>query len=73
MQIAAPDWRCDSSGHIYISDSSLNQIQVLGHEGGKLYTFDPEAQLGAQLRTSIRHVDCTRGVPFTQWIHRVIA
>ena len=27
-------------GNIYVSDSSLNQIQVLGHEGQRLYTFD---------------------------------
>ncbi len=27
-------------GKIYVSDSSLNQIQVLGHDGQRLYTFD---------------------------------
>jgi len=37
----------DGNGHIYISDSSLNQIQVLGHEGGRLYTFDPSAIKGS--------------------------
>ena len=27
-------------GNIYVSDSSLNQIQVLSHDGQRLYTFD---------------------------------
>lgn len=31
----------DKRGNIYISDSDLNQIQVLGHEGQTLYRFDP--------------------------------
>jgi DNA-binding beta-propeller fold protein YncE len=30
----------DSQGSIYVSDSSLDQIQVLGREGLKRYTFD---------------------------------
>jgi DNA-binding beta-propeller fold protein YncE len=33
-------------GNIYVSDSSLNQIQVLGHEGQRLYTFDPSTVRG---------------------------
>jgi len=33
-------------GNIYVSDSSLNQIQVLGHEGQRLLTFDPTTVRG---------------------------
>ena len=31
----------DSQGNIYVSDPALNQIQVFGHDGQPLYTFDP--------------------------------
>ena len=37
----------DNRGNIYVSDSDLNQIQVLGHEGQTLYTFDPSTIKGA--------------------------
>jgi tripartite motif-containing protein 2/3 len=37
----------DKRGNIYVSDSDLNQIQVLGHEGQTLYTFDPSTIKGA--------------------------
>lgn len=37
----------DSRSNIYISDSSLDQIQVLGHEGQKRYTFDCSTVKGA--------------------------
>jgi DNA-binding beta-propeller fold protein YncE len=37
----------DNRGNIYVSDSGLNQIQVLGHEGQRLYTFDPSTVRGA--------------------------
>jgi hypothetical protein len=37
----------DKRGNIYVSDSSLNQIQVLGHEGQTLYTFEPTTIKGA--------------------------
>jgi DNA-binding beta-propeller fold protein YncE len=37
----------DKRGNIYVSDSSLNQIQVLGHEGQTLYTFEPSTIKGA--------------------------
>lgn len=33
-------------GNIYVSDSSLNQIQVLSQEGQRLYTFDPSTIRG---------------------------
>jgi DNA-binding beta-propeller fold protein YncE len=35
-----------SRSNIYVSDSSLNQIQVLTHEGQRLYTFDPSTVRG---------------------------
>ncbi len=31
----------DDQGNIYVSDPALNQIQIFGHEGQRLYTFDP--------------------------------
>ena len=37
----------DNRDNIYVSDSGLNQIQVLGHEGQTPYTFDPSAIKGA--------------------------
>ena len=37
----------DNRGNIYISDSGLNQIQVLNHEGQTLYSFDPTTIKGA--------------------------
>ena len=37
----------DKRGNIYISDSSLNEIQVLGHEGQTLYTFELTTIKGA--------------------------
>jgi DNA-binding beta-propeller fold protein YncE len=37
----------DNRGNIYVSDSDLNQIQILGHEGQTLYTFDPSTIKGA--------------------------
>jgi DNA-binding beta-propeller fold protein YncE len=30
----------DKEGNVYVSDSVLNQIQVFGHDGQRLYTFD---------------------------------
>ncbi len=33
-------------GNIYVSDSNLNQIQVFGHEGQRVYTFDPSTVRG---------------------------
>lgn len=37
----------DNQGNIYVSDPVLNQIQVFGHEGQILYTFDPSTIKGA--------------------------
>ena len=44
-------------GNIYVSDSSLNQIQVLGQEGQRLYTFDP---------STVRGVDFSH--PSSMWV-----
>lgn len=44
-------------GNIYVSDSSLNQIQILGHEGQRLYTFDP---------SSVRNVNFSH--PSGMWV-----
>ncbi len=37
----------DNQGNAYVSDPDLNQIQVYGHEGQLLYTFDPRTIQGA--------------------------
>ena len=37
----------DNQGNVYVSDPVLNQIQVFGHEGQRLYTFDPRTIKGA--------------------------
>ena len=37
----------DDRGNIYVSNPELNQIQVFGHEGKRLYTFDPTTIEGA--------------------------
>jgi DNA-binding beta-propeller fold protein YncE len=39
----------DSQGYVYITDSILNQIQVFGHDGQRLYTFDPSTIKGAKI------------------------
>jgi DNA-binding beta-propeller fold protein YncE len=53
----------DSRSNIYISDSSLAQIQVLGHEGQKRYTFDPSAVKGADFsHPSAMWIDAARSL-----------
>ena len=37
----------DNQGKVYVSDPVLNQIQVFGHGGQPLYTFDPRTVKGA--------------------------
>jgi DNA-binding beta-propeller fold protein YncE len=37
----------DNQGNIYLSDPSLNQIQVFRHDGQLVYTFDPSTVKGA--------------------------
>lgn len=52
-----------SGGNIYISDSSLDQIQVLGREGQKRYTFDPSTVKGANFsHPSAMWVDAGRSL-----------
>ena len=47
----------DDQGHIYVSDPELNQIQVFGHDGHWLYTFDP---------TTIK--DANFSHPLSMWV-----
>jgi DNA-binding beta-propeller fold protein YncE len=37
----------DNRGNIYVSDLDLNQIQVVGHDGQMLHTFDLSTVKGA--------------------------
>ncbi len=37
----------DSQGYVYVTDPVLNQIQAFGHDGQRLYTFDPSTIKGA--------------------------
>ena len=53
----------DNQGNIYVSDSALNQIQVFGHEGQTLYTFDPSTIKGANFsHPSAMWVDAGRSI-----------
>jgi DNA-binding beta-propeller fold protein YncE len=53
----------DKRSNIYVSDSRLNQIQVLGHEGQTLYTFDPSTIKGANFgHPSSMWVDGSRSI-----------
>lgn len=40
----------DTHGNIYLSDPSLDQIQVFGRDGGMLYSLDPSTIKGANFR-----------------------
>jgi DNA-binding beta-propeller fold protein YncE len=42
----------DSQGDVYVTESVLNQIQVFGHDGQRLFTFDPSTIQGANLTRS---------------------
>jgi hypothetical protein len=77
MNLAYADRRTglavDSRNNIYISDSSLDQIQVLGHEGQKRYTFDPSTVKGVNFsHPSALWIDAARSLYVVDSQHNLV-